>query len=155
MTIYAKYPAVILPAKVKFVPGPLAGVALHPSWWQTLLCSIMGMMISVLVFTFLGKAMWSTWQKSSRTPSTRFSKQTRRAVSLYQKFGIAGAACLSPLFLTPVGGTLITTSFKEPPVKIILWMSVFAFFGGGNVPGHISYSRLTEIVIINRASSKT
>ena len=130
MTIYDKYLAVILPAMAKFVLGPLAGVALQLSWWQTLLCSIIGMMISVLVFTFLGKTIWASWQKLSKTTPKRFSKSTRRAVRIYQKFGIVGVACLSPLFLTPIGGTLIATSFKVPPVKIILWMSVFAIFWG-------------------------
>lgn len=130
MTIYDKYLAVVLPAMAKFILGPLAGVALHLSWWQTMLCSIIGMMTSVVVFTFLGKVIWSTWQKLSKTPPKRFSPRSRRAVSIYQKFGIVGVACLSPLFLTPIGGTLIATSFKVPPVRIILWMSVFALFWG-------------------------
>lgn len=137
-----KYTAVVLPAMLKFLLGPLAGIALRLSWWETMFCTIFGMMVSVVVFTFLGKAIQVGWQKWRKTTPKRFSKNSRRAVKVYRRFGIIGIACLTPLLFTPIGGTLIATSFKIPPVKIIVWMLAFAFFWGiiltlaiYNIPG--------------------
>ena len=125
-----KYTAVILPAMLKFLLGPIAGVALKLSWWETMFCTILGMMVSVIVFTFLGKVIQEGWQKWRKTTPRRFSKNSRRAVTVFQKFGIIGIACLTPLIFTPIGGTLIAISFKIAPGRIIIWMLAFAFFWG-------------------------
>ena len=125
-----KYVAVILPSMLKFFLGPLAGIALKLSWWETMFCTVIGMMVSVVVFTFLGKAIRDGWQKWRKTTPKLFSKSSRRAVKVYRRFGMAGIACLTPLLFTPIGGTLIATSFKIPPVKIIAWMVAFALFWG-------------------------
>lgn len=142
MNEYGKYISVILPSMLKFLLGPLAGMALRLTWWETMICTVIGMTISVVLFTFLGKAIQDEWQKWRKKEPKRFSKGSRRAVRVYRSFGIIGIACLTPLLFTPIGGTLIATSFKIPPVKIILWMIVFAVFWGlvitlalYNIPG--------------------
>lgn len=142
MNEYGKYISVILPSMLKFLLGPLAGIALKLSWWETMLCTIIGMMLSVVIFTFLGKLIRDGWQKWRKTTPKRFSKNSRRAIKVYRNFGVIGIACLTPLIFTPIGGTLIATSFKIPPVKIIFWMTVFALFWGliltlalYNIPG--------------------
>lgn len=130
MNALEKYMGVIVPSMLKFLLGPLAGIALKLSWWETMFCTIAGMMVSVVVFTFLGKAIRDGLQKYRKHPPKRFSKNSRRAVRVYRKFGIAGIACLTPLIFTPIGGTLIATSFKIAPTKILTWMIVFALFWG-------------------------
>ena len=142
MNDYGKYISVILPAMLKFLLGPLAGIALKLTWWETMLCTIIGMMVSVIIFTFLGKVIMDGWQKFRKTTPKRFSKSSRRAVKVYRNFGVIGIACLTPLLFTPIGGTLIATSFKIHPAKIILWMVIFAVFWGViltlalyNIPG--------------------
>ena len=142
MNDYGKYISVILPSMLKFMLGPLAGIALKLTWWETTLCTIIGMMVSVVIFTFLGKVIMDSWQKFRKSTPRRFTKSSRRAVQVYRKFGMAGIACLTPLLFTPIGGTLIATSFKIAPVKIITWMVIFAFIWGVvltlaiyNIPG--------------------
>lgn len=142
MNDYGKYISVILPSMLKFVLGPLAGIALKLTWWETIACTIIGMMSSVVVFTFLGRAIQTIWQKWRKTTPKRFTKNSRRAVKVFRKFGMAGIACLTPLLFTPIGGTLIATSFKIAPVKIIVWMVIFGLFWGVvltlalyNIPG--------------------
>jgi uncharacterized membrane protein len=142
MNDYGKYISVILPSMLKFLLGPLAGIALKLTWWETMICTIIGMMVSVVVFTYLGKAIQDGWQKWRKTTPKRFTKNSRRAVKVFRKFGMAGIACLTPLIFTPIGGTLIATSFKIAPAKIIVWMVIFALFWGViltlalyNIPG--------------------
>ncbi|MBO9637978.1 triphosphoribosyl-dephospho-CoA synthase [Siphonobacter aquaeclarae] len=130
MEITEKYLGVILPSMLKFLLGPLAGVALKLTWWETMLCTIAGMMLTVLVFIYLGKAIRMGWQRYRKSPPKRFSKNSRRAVRVYRRFGMPGIACLTPLIFTPIGGTLLATSFNVAPVRIIFWMGVFAFFWG-------------------------
>lgn len=142
MNDLSKYISVILPSMLKFLLGPLAGIALKLTWWETTLCTIIGMMASVVVFTFLGKVIMGNWQKFRKTTPKRFTKSSRRAVKVYRKFGMAGIACLTPLLFTPIGGTLIAISFKIAPIKIITWMIIFALLWGVvitlaiyNIPG--------------------
>ena len=142
MSETGKYISVIIPAMLKFLLGPLAGIALKLSWWETTLCTVAGMMISVTLFTFLGKVIQQGWQSFRQSKPRRFSKNSRRAVKVYSKFGVIGIACLTPLLFTPIGGTLIATAFNIPPLKIIGWMAVFAVIWGlvitlaiYNIPG--------------------
>ncbi len=142
MSEFGKYMSVIVPSMVKFLLGPLAGIALRLSWWETTLCTVMGMMISVVVFTFLGKVIQGGWQRFRKSEPKRFSRNSRRAVKVYSRFGVIGIACLTPLLFTPIGGTLIATAFNIPPIKIIGWMAVFAVVWGViltlalyNIPG--------------------
>lgn len=126
MTLISKYLSVVLASMLKFVGGPLAGLALHLSLLETILCTIVGMMVSVFLFTFLGQWLRLVWEDLRKTKRKRFSKSTRRAVRIYRKFGIAGIACLTPLLFTPIGGTLLAVSFKASPLRILSWMLVFA-----------------------------
>jgi uncharacterized membrane protein len=130
MTDLEKYVSVVLPSMLKFLLGPLAGIALHLTWWETMLCTIVGMMIAVVVFTYLGKAIQDWIGKYRKKPPRHFTKNSRRAVRVFQRFGIIGIACLTPLIFTPIGGTIIATSFKIAPAKIITWMAIFALFWG-------------------------
>ena len=142
MNDYGKYISVILPSMLKFLLGPLAGIALKLTWWETMICTIIGMMMSVVVFTFLGTLIQNAWQQWRKTTPKRFTKNSRRAIKVFRKFGMAGIACLTPLLFTPIGGTLIATSFGIAPAKIIVWMAIFALFWGVvitlalyNIPG--------------------
>jgi len=41
--VIAKYISVILASTIKFIGGPLAGLALQLSWYETASCTIIGM----------------------------------------------------------------------------------------------------------------
>ena len=123
---FAKYLSVALASAIKFVGGPITGAALRLSWWETALCTVIGMMCSVVIVSFVGQAIQQRIQKRSATKSKLFSRRTRLAVSVWRRFGIWGIAFLTPLFFTPIGGTLITLSFKLSLRQFFLPMLFFA-----------------------------
>jgi hypothetical protein len=56
--------------------------------------------------------------------SKKMTKISRLAVKTWRKFGLSGIALLTPLILSPLGGTLIAVSFKVNTKKIIVYMAV-------------------------------
>lgn len=119
---WAKYISVVLASMVKFVAGPITGVALGLQWWETALCTVVGMMLSVVIFLFLGTAIQHLMNRYRKQKPTLFSKQTRLAVRVWKKSGMTGIAFLTPLLFTPIGGTLIAVSFKVPRLTVIAQM---------------------------------
>jgi hypothetical protein len=119
---WAKYISVILASMLKFVAGPLAGIALRLNWWETAVCTVVGMMLSVVIFVFLGTAIQQLISRYRKKKPRLFSKRTRLAVRVWKKSGMTGIAILTPLLFTPIGGTLIAVSFKVPRLTIILQM---------------------------------
>lgn len=51
---------------------------------------------------------------------------TRRTAVLIRKYGLGGVAFLTPLFLTPIGGTIIAVGMGKPKNKIIVFMLISA-----------------------------
>ena len=47
---WAKYISVVLASMVKFVAGPITGMALGLQWYETALGTVVGMMLSVVIF---------------------------------------------------------------------------------------------------------
>lgn len=119
---WAKYISVVLASMLKFVAGPLAGLALNLNWWETTICTVVGMMLSVVIFVFLGTAIQQLMSRYRKQKPKLFSKRTRLAVRVWKKSGMTGIAILTPLLFTPIGGTLIAVSFKVPRLTIILQM---------------------------------
>jgi uncharacterized membrane protein len=127
---FGKYFTVILATAIKFFNGPIAGILLDLTWQETAICSIIGMMSMVIIMSFLGREIQKMMIKYRKTKSKLFSKRSRFAIKVWQKLGIWGIACFTPLFFTPIGGTLLALSFKVPIPKIIFSMLVFSVFWG-------------------------
>ncbi len=125
-----KYIAVILATTIKFFGGQITGLFMELSWWETALCSVIGMMITVTIVSFLGTGIQRLITKYQSKKPKLFSKRSRFAVRIWQKLGIWGIACFTPLFFTPIGGTLLALSFKVPIPKILFSMFVFAVLWG-------------------------
>ena len=119
---WAKYISVVLASMVKFVAGPITGMALGLQWYETALCTVVGMMLSVVIFLFLGTAIQHLMNRYRKQKPPLFSKQTRLAVRVWKKSGMTGIAFLTPLLFTPIGGTLIAVSFKVPRLTVIAQM---------------------------------
>ena len=131
---------------LKFIFGPIGGYAAGLNLITTILATVAGMMTVVLAFAFFGKwiheKVINRFFKKKRTSSER----RRKLLGIWKKYGIAGVAALTPLILTPVGGTLIAISFGTPRDKLIfymflsaaVWAVVFSgviyFFGNEVVP---------------------
>lgn len=127
---WAKYSSVILASMLKFFAGPVTGVALGLEWWETTICTIIGMMISVVLFVFLGTAIQNLIARYRSQKPRLFSKRTRMAVKVWKRAGITGIALLTPLLFTPIGGTLIAVSFKVSRFIIISQMLLWGVVWG-------------------------
>ena len=112
----------------KFIAGPVLASAAGYGFWETILVTVSGMMSSVLIFTFLGKTLKKKLQHRFKKKKTIFSKRSPSIVSLWKKYGEIGIAFATPLFLTPIGGTLILVSFGSKKRKIffhMFWSAIF------------------------------
>jgi membrane protein DedA with SNARE-associated domain len=121
----AKAIPVFLSSAFKFILGPLEGYALRLYPITTCIATIAGMMLSVVAFTFFGE-----WIRK-RILQTRFASSQKSISSgkfsgVIKKYGLGGVAFLTPLFLTPIGGTLLAVSLGKPRNKILLFMFVSA-----------------------------
>ncbi len=111
----------------KFIAGPLLGSAAGYGLLETILVTVAGMMSSVIVFTFLGTKFQRFLKLRFSKPKPKFTKKNRGIVRIWKKYGEIGIACLTPLLLTPIGGTLIMVSFGVKKKRILTQMLVSAF----------------------------
>lgn len=122
------FTGVYLPSMLKFFFGPLGGYALKLNLLTTIIGTIAGMMTVVFLFAFA-----SEWIKRNifqrffpkRKP---FSERNRKFVTIWRKYGIVGTAILTPVLLTPIGGSLLAVSFGTPKDKLIFYMFLSACF---------------------------
>jgi hypothetical protein len=118
----------------KFIAGPVLGSAAGYSFWKIILVSVSGMMTSVFIFTLLGTRIKKTLALRIKRKRIVFSKRSRSIVTLWKKYGEIGIAFATPIFLTPIGGTLILVSFGTKKRRIyfhmfwsaILWATIFS-----------------------------
>jgi membrane protein DedA with SNARE-associated domain len=79
-----------------------------------------------LLFSFAGDWIRNNIINRFFPKRKRFSERNRRFVTIWKKYGVAGVAFLTPLILTPIGGTLVAISFGSPRNKLILYMLISA-----------------------------
>lgn len=127
---YAKYISVILASMLKFIGGPLAGLALQLNWIETAICTLAGMMTSVLLVVFAHSALDKLLMRYRKAAPRLFTKRTRFAVKVWRRSGITGIALLTPVLLTPIGGTALAVSFRVSPLRIIVAMLLSGAFWG-------------------------
>ncbi|MDH4058939.1 MAG: hypothetical protein OEU76_09245 [Cyclobacteriaceae bacterium] len=110
----------------KFIFGPIAGYGAGLHLVTTILVTILGMMTSVVAFTFFGnwlrKKVLTRWIRNRK----KFNPGNRRAVRIRTTFGLVGIALLTPLILTPIGGTLLAVSLGASKERILLYMLISA-----------------------------
>lgn len=112
---------------IKFIFGPAGGYAVGLNLVTTVLATVGGMMTVVVGFTYFGEFI----RKRVNLPffkqrGAKFTERNRRFVSIWKKYGLFGVAALTPLILTPIGGTLLALSFGTPRNKLIIYMFVSA-----------------------------
>ncbi|MBX0335529.1 small multi-drug export protein [Pontibacter sp. HSC-14F20] len=115
--------SVYLVSTVKFIGGPLAGVSLGLSYLETVFLTVLGMMTSVLVFSYIGRQA-SKWYAAYRRDRQKpvFSRRSRRIIRIWRNFGVVGVAFFTPILLSPVFGTVVAAVFGAPRRKIFLHM---------------------------------
>lgn len=120
----AQYASVILASAIKFFGGPLSGLALGLTWLETAICTTLGMMLSVIVVTYAGAALQALLARYQSRKPKLFTSRTRLAVRIWKRAGMAGIAFLTPLLLTPIGGTALAVSFRVNRGQLFLYMLI-------------------------------
>jgi hypothetical protein len=122
----AKAIPVYFSSMLKFIFGPLGGYVAGLNIVTTILTTVAGMMTVVLGFTFFGDFLRDKVFKSFFQNRRKFSDRNRKFVRLWRKYGLVGVAALTPVLLTPIGGTLLAVSFGTPRNRLIFAMFVSA-----------------------------
>ena len=142
--------SIILLTMLKFIFGPVLGFKAGFSYPTTVIITIVGMMLSVILFTFFGelarKYLVDPFFKSKRL----FTKRTRRFVKIWKHYGVNGVALLTPLLLTPIGGTILLTSYNTPRRKIVMTMFLSATFWSIVITGLVYFFGEAFIRIVDQ-----
>lgn len=111
---------------LKFILGPIGGYASGLNLVTTILTTVSGMMTVVFLFTFFGN--WIREKIFSRFTTNKVKSEARnkRFAKIWKKYGLPGVALLTPIILTPIGGTLLAVSSGSPKEKIIFYMFISA-----------------------------
>ena len=123
-----KYLTVYLLSMVKFVAGPLTGIATGLSYGETALFTMCGMMTVVLLFTLIGKPLRGFMKRTIWKRKKRFTRRNRQFVIIWKRWGLKGVCFLTPLILTPIGGAVLANLFGGRKKQIIMYMLVSASF---------------------------
>ncbi len=110
----------------KFILGPTLGYAAGLHFLTTALVTVGGMMIVVVVFTYFGEWLRAKLLTRFFKDRKKFTPNSRRFVTVWKKYGLLGIAFLTPLVLTPLGGTLLAVSSGSSREKVIFYMFVSA-----------------------------
>jgi membrane protein DedA with SNARE-associated domain len=134
---------------LKFIFGPLGGYAAKLSLLTTILTTVFGMMTMVFLFTYFGDWIREKVLHRFIRKSNPESPRNKRLATIWKKYGLPGVALLTPIILTPIGGTLLAVGSGSPKDKIIFYMFISAaawsvifsvaiyFFGEQVLPDYI------------------
>jgi hypothetical protein len=117
-----------LPSMIKFILGPIGGYAAGLNVITAIISTFAGMMTVVTIIVYSGN--WFRDRVINRIfPNRkRFSERNRKLALTWRKYGLVGVAILTPLVLTPIGGSIIAISFGGQREKIMLFMALSAAF---------------------------
>ncbi len=110
----------------KFILGPLGGFAAGLSLITTIITTVAGMMTVVISLTYFGNWLREKVIYRLIKKPKRFSPRSKRFVVIWKKYGLPGVALLTPLILTPIGGTLLAVSAGGAREKIVFYMLISA-----------------------------
>ncbi|HMQ00631.1 MAG TPA: hypothetical protein PKC24_12680 [Cyclobacteriaceae bacterium] len=113
---------IVLLTMFKFVFGPTLGYAAGFSFLKTVLITITGSMLSVILFSYFGEFLRENVIRKYFPPKKKFTKRSRQSINLWRKYGLIGAAALMPIILTPIGGTILAIGFGERKERVIIAM---------------------------------
>jgi hypothetical protein len=145
ISYFFKFLVIWFASLFKFIAGPVLGVAANYSLLEIVTVTVSGMMTSVLLVTFLGDWFKSHW--NFKLSAKRFSKKSRVIVKTWKKFGPLGIASITPILLTPIGGTIIMTAFNVDKRKIFTYMMISALIW--SIVLGVSINWLLSIPIFN------
>ena len=122
------YFGIYLLACLKSIFPPLMGPAAGMSPLEIIIITMAGLMTSVVLFSFLGEKIKKNILPIFIKKKGKFSPQTRRMVRIWTKYGIIGTCFLTPLILSPVGGSLLVSTVGAPRKQVFFYMFIFGLF---------------------------
>ena len=118
--------SVYLSSMVKFIFGPIGGKAAGLHIITTMVITGSGMMTVVVGFTYFGEYIRKRVLDRVFRKSRPKEDLSKKKSGFFMKYGLAGIAILTPLILTPLGGTLLAVSVSRNREKIIFYMLISA-----------------------------
>jgi hypothetical protein len=126
------YFSVIGVSAIKFMFGPITGLALGLHWYESFVCTVCGMMLAnVAIMTlndFRRKVSAAIFKSEKKRKN--FNKRNRFAIKVRQKLGLWGIAFLTPAIFTPPIGVILSLAFRYDRKEILLKMFVSALIWG-------------------------
>lgn len=132
-----KYLSVFFASTIFFsklgVPAALA--AFDDQFLKAILTLFAGSTFSAIVFTYLSDGIIKWWDKfkdrwfsKPKHPKKVFTNFNRRVITIKHRFGLAGIAAVSPVFLSiPIGAFLAERFFKNKQ-KVIFYLAISNLF---------------------------
>lgn len=117
---------VFLSSALKFILGPIEGYFAKLHFVTTFIATVSGMMLSVVAFTYFGDWLRKGLLRRFFANKNQTEKPHTRFGDFIKKYGLGGVAFLTPLFLTPIGGTIIAVSLGKSKNKILVFMLISA-----------------------------
>jgi membrane protein DedA with SNARE-associated domain len=111
---------------LKFILGPIGGYASGLNMITTILTTVFGMMTVVFLFTYPGNWLKEKVLHRFVRNKNKSDARNKRFANIWKKYGLPGIALLTPIILTPIGGTLLAVSSGSPKEKIIFYMFISA-----------------------------
>lgn len=124
--ILKAFSLVYLPSMLKFIFGPIGGKAAGLHLVSTMVGTAAGMMTIVVAFTYFGELIRKWLMHFFKKKEGQPARPARSYVRWVKKYGMAGIAFLTPVILTPIGGTLLAVSFTPNREKILIYMLISA-----------------------------
>lgn len=124
--ILKAFSLVVLPSTIKFIFGPFAGKAAGLHLLTTMIGTTVGMMVSVIAFTYFGEFLRAKILRYFGKKNERLSERERS--NFIKRYGLLGISVLTPIILTPIGGTILAVSITPNKKKILLFMLVSSLF---------------------------
>jgi len=118
--------SVYLSTMIKFIFGPIGGKAAGLHLITTMVVTTAGMMTIVIAFTYFGEYLRAKILHRFFPKKESSDQPLKKRSVFFTKYGLAGIAFLTPIILTPIGGTLLAVSVSSNREKIIFYMLISA-----------------------------
>ncbi|PIQ47140.1 MAG: hypothetical protein COW03_16775 [Cytophagales bacterium CG12_big_fil_rev_8_21_14_0_65_40_12] len=122
------YIGIYLLACLKSILPPLLGPGVGMSPVEIIVITMAGLMTSVVLFSFLGEKIKKDVLPLFIKKQVKFSPRSRRMVRIWAKYGVIGTCFLTPLILSPIGGSLLVSTVGAPRKQVFFYMFIFGLF---------------------------
>lgn len=127
-----KYIGVSLTCAVKYIFGVLGALTAGLNFFETLICTVAGGMLGVVVYLYLWDLITFVYRKfvpkKPKEGGIRINNTKRWIVKVIIKYELYGIAFLTPLLLSVPIGTLLAAAIEPSKWRIKLFM-FFSFLG--------------------------